>query len=381
MKITFRYFSILAILIMFSCSKSGTKALEKGDYLNAAYQAIYKLQKDIDNSKALEVLPQAYKMAHNELLNQTSKYKKGEIPFGYEAQLENYNALNSLFEKIEACPPCRRVVDAKSYYKERDAALEFAAEERYNYAMSFFNKNTMEAGRIAFQNFEILQKYAPQYKDITQKLPEALDMGSYRVVVEPPKVTSRLYELSNDYFVDRIQEFLNTSRSLNKYVRFYQPSEATTAKLQPDQVVTLEFLDFEVGRITSKSDSRTVTSKDSVKTGSVKIDGKNVDVKSTVKANLTTNEKLVISRGILLLEIIDFKTKKSLLSERLPGEFIWKNSWATYNGDERALSKEQINLTNLKEQLPPPPQDLFVEFCKPIYSQFTSRMKRFYEKY
>ena len=81
------------------------------------------------------------------------------------------------------------------------------------------------------------------------------------------------------------------------------------------------------------------------------------------------------------MEIYDFKTNKSLVKEQLPGEFYWNNSWASFNGDERALNKEELNLTRNREELPPPPQQMFIEFCKPIYDQFTYRIKRFYEKY
>jgi hypothetical protein len=83
----------------------------------------------------------------------------------------------------------------------------------------------------------------------------------------------------------------------------------------------------------------------------------------------------------MLLEIYDFRSNKTLLKEELPGEFTWVNEWASYNGDERALNKEELLLTQRREELPPAPQQLFIEFCKPIYDQFTSRVKRFYDKY
>lgn len=52
-----------------------------------------------------------------------------------------------------------------------------------------------------------------------------------------------------------------------------------------------------------------------------------------------------------------------------------------FNGDERELSPEQMRLTKLKEQVPPPPQDLFIEFTKPIYNQITTKIRDFYKAY
>ena len=55
-------------IMMFSCSKSGKKALEKGDYFTAALQAIERLKKDGANSKAAAVLPDAYDLAEKDMI-------------------------------------------------------------------------------------------------------------------------------------------------------------------------------------------------------------------------------------------------------------------------------------------------------------------------
>ncbi len=168
---------------------------------------------------------------------------------------------------------------------------------------------------------------------------------------------------------------------MNKFIRFYSPEEAKTVKLTPDQVVRLEFIDFVVGETNIQTDRQTVTSKDSVKTGEANVNGKKVPVYGKVNAQIAKSRKAVRSRGILSLEIYDFQTNKVLSREEIPGEYTWVNEWASFNGDERALTNVELNMTKNREQLPPPPQQLFIEFTKPIYDQVTSRIKRFYEKY
>ena len=111
------------------------------------------------------------------------------------------------------------------------------------------------------------------------------------------------------------------------------------------------------------------------------VEGKTVDVFGTVNARISTNKKQVRSYGVMLLQVVDYQTSKVLMTRELPGEFNWFNEWLTYNGDERALTKEQLKQARNKEELPPPPQDLFIEFCKPIYDQFTTEIRRFYSKY
>lgn len=104
-------------------------------------------------------------------------------------------------------------------------------------------------------------------------------------------------------------------------------------------------------------------------------------VYGTVKATLYHFRKTTTSKGVVSFRIVDAKTGALLTAEKLPGEYVWVSEWATFNGDERALSPEQLNLTKLKEQPAPPPQDLFIEFTRPIYDQITGKIREFYKGY
>ena len=104
-------------------------------------------------------------------------------------------------------------------------------------------------------------------------------------------------------------------------------------------------------------------------------------VYGTVKAVLYHYTKTTTSKGIVSFRIIDAKTGALLSVQKMPGEFVWKSEWATFNGDERALSPEQIQLTRQKELPAPAPQELFIEFTRPIYDQITTKLKEFYKGY
>jgi hypothetical protein len=373
-------FLSLCIFII-SCSKSGTKALDKGDYYNAVLQAVDKLKKDVDNEKSSAVLPEAYQYASQELLADITSAKNANQQFRWERVLDDYAKLNNMHDLIAKCTACKRVVSPRSYFKESENARELAAEERYIYASEALKKKTIEGGRDAFNSFETLFQFAPNFKDVRSKMDEALFAGSYHVVVEQPTVNVKAYELSHQYFQDRIDEFLRENKRINKFIRFYSPSEAKAIDLKPDQIVRLEFIDFVVGQTILEKKEKTLTSLDSVKTGTAKIRGVSVDVYDKVKATYYDNRKVVISKGLLSMKIIDFQANKTLKQEEFPGEFTWVNEWASFNGDERALTKEELALTKKREDMPPSPQQLFIEFSKPIYDQFTQRIKRFYDNY
>jgi hypothetical protein len=374
-------FSILSIFI-FSCSRSGKKAFEQGNYYEAVQQATAKLQKDARNESAAETLPQAYSLAIEQFSRDIQATKNSNQQFRWESILDNYLKINELYQKIQECNACRRLVpNAQNFRNEEDEARENAASERYAAGIDLMKLRNRDAAKQAFGHFERLKQFAPNFNDIDARLEESLSAGSIHVVLEPAAVNSRLYQYSNSYFQQRISDFLRTSRKVNKFVRFYSPQEATNVKLSPNQIVKLEFIDFVVGETNTDSNTQTVMSKDSVNVGEATIDGKKVAVRGKVNAQLTKFHRAVRSRGILAMDIVDFQSKNIISHEEIPGEFVWINDWAKYNGDERALSDADKNLCKNTEQLPPPREQLFIEFCKPIYDQFTSRVKRFYDKY
>lgn len=372
---------LTASFIFLSCSKSGTKALDKGDYYNAVLQSVDKLKKDIDNEKSLAVLPEAYSYAKQDLLADINSAKNANQQFRWERVLEDYAKLNKMHDLIARCTACRRAVSPTAYFKEAETTRDLAANERYIYANQMLAKGTMEGGREAFDSFEELFQFAPNFKDTRTKIDEALDAGSYHVVVEQPTINSRTYQLSHEYFQEQIDEFLRENKRINKFIRFYSPTEAKATKLEPDHVVRLEFADFVVGETFIEKKETTLTSVDSVKTGTATVKGEKVDVYAKVKANFYDNKKTVRSKGLLTMEIFDFQNDKLLKKEEFPGEFIWVNEWASFNGDERALTEDELALTKSKEEVPPAPQQLFIEFSRPIYDQFTNRIKRFYDDY
>ncbi|MBA4848845.1 hypothetical protein [Emticicia sp. BO119] len=379
-------FTICAFFTFNSCSKSGTKALEKGNFYEAVLQSTEKLAKDSDNSKSSAVLPEAYRNARNEFLRDIERARNANQQFRWEAVLDYYSKLNTMQRAIDKCTACRRLVTPQSYFREEDEARENAAAERYAVGVDLMKSRTgsipsRESARAAYDHFERIASFAPTYRDVQSRIEDALNIGSFHVVLEQPKINSRLFQYSNEYFQGKIDEFLRTNRRMNKFIRFYSPQEAKSAKLNPDQVVRLEFVDFVVGETNVTNDRLTVVSKDSVKTGEATVNGKKVPVYGKVKANLIRSHKAVRSRGILSLEIYDYQTNKVLSREEIPGEFTWVNDWATYNGDERALSPADKTLAQRREELPPSPQQLFIEFTKPIYDQVTSRIKRFYDRY
>ena len=110
-------------------------------------------------------------------------------------------------------------------------------------------------------------------------------------------------------------------------------------------------------------------------------DGRYEKIYGTVKATLTTFQKTVTSSGLMSMQIVDANTNKILDEEKFPGEFVWEATWGHFNGDERALDTEQLEMTKRKEVPPPSRDEMFSFLSKPIFSRVTTEIRNFYDQF
>ena len=373
------YIPVLFFLLQ-GC-KSAKKSLKRGDYDDSVLRAVEKLKDNPSHSSSLEILKQAYPPALEQHLEEIKLSQSSSDLFKLEQELKSYEGLNNLYRAINQCTPCIKAVDAKSFENEEKAVRNNAANIRYVEGLKLLSDGDRESARKAYEHFERTEAIMPDFREVRKKLDLAYEIASFKVVVEQVTVTSRTYKLSNEYFQDRVDEFLRTNKRLNKFVRFYNPDEATKDNLQPDQVVTLQFDDFIVGQTLIEKNTETVVSKDSVKIGEKTVGRAKIPIYDRVTAKLTQNRKTVHSAGLLDMQIKDFKTQRIINQEKFNGEYNWTCEWANFNGDERALTAAQLRMCKSQELLPPAPQQLFVEFSKPIYDRLTNKLRTFYAKY
>lgn len=378
MKYRLLLWSLAAVIA--ACS-SGKQAFERGDYYEAVMKSVGRLRQNPDHSKSAQTLREAYPLAVDYYLTQAKNEIASNSPYKWKNAIQAYSNLNSLYEQIKACPGCLRVIPSpREFYAEIAPLKEKAAEESYNAGIDALMKGTREDAKRAYYNFVDAQAFVPGYRDVIEYMQKAKFEATVKVILEQIPVPAR-YNLSGGFFQDRVEEYLHQNFTDDGFVKFYTPQEARNLELAvADQILRIQFDDFSVGNMTLKEKEETVT-KDSVKVGETKVDGKVIPVYNTVKAKLTTYRKEIVSTGLLSMVVIDAKTEGVLAHRKFSGEHVWLNTWARFNGDERALSDKQLALTREKEIHPPPPQDLFLEFTKPIYNQLVPALREFYGKY
>lgn len=370
-----RYFIYLSILIV-GCT-TGKNALQKGDYDASVSKAINRLQNAPQNKEAIQVLASAYELSLNQHLREIEEAKMSSDVLRWESIMYDYQQLNQLSNEINSSPAALSVVpNPQKFVAEFNESKFKAAEVRYALGLKLLNEGDKLSARQAYQNFEKAHYLYPNYRDTKKKMDEAYWAAVLKVVVQPVRVNSNYYQLSNQYFQQKVSEWMSAYQH-NKFVLFYDEAQAYKQKIVPDQLMRLQFDDFVVGQTYVKERVEKLK-KDSVKIGESRADG---PIYGTVKATLSIFDKKIASSGLLDMTVIDYASNKVIRQRKLAGTYIWEDQWASYKGDDRALSKQQLAISRRKEIMPPAPSVLFVELTKPIYSQLVSEISSFYNSY
>lgn len=371
---------LIGSLLLLSCS-TGKKALERGDYYDATLQAVNRLRSNPNSKKALSAVKESYPLAIEYFQHKIDYAMNTNSQYKYSETADYYEKMNYLSEEISLCPATLRIFPNVNYYQNELAqARKQAADEQYSAGLMNEKINTRLSWKDAYYNYEQANCFVPGFKDVVQRIENARYNATFKVIVEPINVP-RKYQLTSDFFLNQVIEYLLSNKP-NEFVEYYSPESAQNAGLKyPDQLLRMNFDEFTVGQVYDKETIREY-SRDSIEVGSVSMpDGTKKKVYNTVKAKVTSYRRELISNGVLDVTIIDFPLNNVVSQRKFPGQFIWFTEWGSFNGDERALSREQISFCNRKPLSPPGSQDLFIEFTKPIFDQVTPFLKTFYRKY
>ncbi|MGI9532902.1 hypothetical protein [Lutimonas sp.] len=378
--------SICGILIILSVVVACTTAksqYEKGNYYDSVMRSVEKLRKSPNNKNARETLANAYPQAVNAFMDKLENQDHANVDFQYTKAAGTYRKLNSMYESIQRSPGAQQVIsNPKKYYKTLDRIKPLAADEQFEAGLYQLSMGNRENAKQAYYYFLEADKFVPGYRNVGEKIDESYHRSILHVVANLKPVQSRFYEVSADLFYKQVENTLKQIEN-NEFIRFYSPEEAANNNVQnPDQILEVNFEDFVVGETHTKETIEKME-RDSVVIGEITLDsGRKKEVVGTVNAEVALYRMEVISRGLVNLSITkNGMNDKDIVYQDLPGEFVWFHEWGQFNGDQRALSDEQVVICQNKRITPAPPQQLFVEFTKPIQSQLHNKLISFYKNY
>ncbi|SMO55890.1 hypothetical protein [Solitalea koreensis] len=368
----------LALIVCFIISCSSPKStFDKGNYDKAFQQSISRLQKDPKDKKASAVVREAYHFAQEDHLLTIKQAKLSNDIYRWETVVREYQSLNNMVQLLRHCPAALKLItNFNDYTNEENEARISGAQVRYELGNRALAAGDRQAAKDAYYHFLAANDLSGgDFKDALKLAEDARWAATLKVVVEDIPVRSQKFSLSDAYFREQVGKYLgNLSNQRNAFVAFYPPEEFNKTGLkQPDQILQFAFDEYIVGNTFVKENNFEAKS-DTVVVG--KLEGK--EIKGIVKAKVSIFRKEVSTSGMLNIRMIDPHNNQVINQDQIPGTFVWAYEWGSYRGDERALTKNQREICKRRELLPPPPQDLFLEFTKPIYDQLTNKLKRYY---
>ena len=376
MKKNFLLLLSISALFISACS-SGRSAYQKGDYYKAVIASVERLRQSPSNKRAKENLREAYPSYLRYNQDKINLYLRSAEELKFERVMDYYAEMNKVYDDIMRCPACERNVKAVSYKSQEEENRKNAADARMALGNRLKNNTDRQSLKTAYSHFQRALELRPDYTQARQAMDAVRESLTVHVRVEPIPMHSRMLSLSNEFFENQMQEYFRNA-GISPFIKFH---DAKSAPAQYNHIVEMQFDDFVVGQTFMKETVLDRT-KDSVIIGKMPIKpDSSVNVYGTVRAKMHVMQKSINSGGVLNVRIKDARNGSILYERKFPGSYVWQNQWGYFNGDERALSNEDRNVLRGRDVPPPPPQQLFLEFTKPIYSQVTSFITNAYQGY
>lgn len=367
--------SLTAILLVAAVGcASGRRAYTKGDYLKSVQQAVSRLQQNPSHKQSKDILYFAYPELLKYYGDRINTLKTGSDALRWDKVMDMYGELNGVYDQILRCPAAKKIVEPKSFQKEYSEARRNAADAHYASALQYMNLKDRNSLKTAYGKLGRVLELNPQHPDAAAKRGQLKEDLTIHVFVQPIPMHSQMFSLSNEFFENQLFDYFR--RNSGEFVEFHA---ADYRGAEPDQFLVMRFDDFNVGQtlVQEKNEER----KAQVVISKTKIKDSVVNVYGEVTAKVKLVRKTISSGGLLDVKVVDAQSNAVLSQQKFPGTFVWEDRFGMFVGDERALTDEDKSYTRNRESPNPPPQQLFVEFTKPIFQQVTGFIGNYYRNF
>jgi len=358
---------VLVVALVLSSCTSSTKLLEHGDYDSAINKSIKKLLRDSDNPKEIKVLKKSWQLANDNNLDRINKLKLSGQPDIWKSVNDNYVQLDSRQDRVRRLPDAvlRKINFVREdYSSDLAATLKKAVDFNYKHAKMLLSSGTKEDARTAYNELMFIKEKMPNYMDVNAKLEQAHTMGTNYVLFQienssntvlPKNYEEQILKISISDLNEQWVAFDNYSRKDFQY-DFYIDLLLKEINVSPELI--------QKEKIVDSKDVEDGWEYVLDANGNVMKDSLGNDIKKTkhvtIKAYVTKNDMSKRAQVKGTLDYYDSKSGQLIKTFPITTEFAFEHHFATFEGDEKALSKSSYEL--VKNKPVPFPSDAEIIF-------------------
>ena len=349
---------LLSISFLISCGgrKQLEKAINTGNYNQAITDALKKLETNKDKKRKQDyilMLQDAYYKVVEKDLNTIKHLEKDNNPELFENVFNVYKNLNARQEAIKPVLPLYiNGKEAKFEFSDYSSQISGYRNKTSNYlyekGLDLLESENKEQIRDAHQIYSYIESINPNYEDTRELIQEAHARGTKYVIVTIANQTKQAIPR------DLESDLLNfDTYGLNQFWTVYHASPEQTRAYDLAMQLQLKQIIISPEHVKERQILREQTIVDGKKyvldkKGNVKKDSLGNDIKEDniikVKAKLYELSQQKSSQILGNVIYKDLKTNQVLQSFPVDSGFNFQNIYATYRGDKRALTTEDLQL-------------------------------------
>jgi hypothetical protein len=354
--------SICFLLLLTACNsiKRNQRFLAQGDYDRAIDLAVKKLQKDKTaekNDTHIVLLEEGFKKASEENNRRIAFLKKQNDPSTSKDIYYLYKNLNNRQDLIRPLLPLysqslgrNAKFSLKNYTDDLVKSKQSLMEYLYMEGNNYMNRETVEDYRTAYNVFCEIDELQHNYRDVSQLKQDARFYGTNFVFVNLNNRTGQIIPFHleqellnfNTYGLDDFWTEYHNEREKGLSYNYGIALNFSQMNVSPERLNTFE--EYRSTQIKTDWEYKRNRNGDIIEDENgnpIKID---TYEKVSAVLTITVQNKAVLVGGSVIYR--DLLKRQDLENFPLTTEFIFENAYATYRGDKRALTNEDLILIN-----------------------------------
>jgi hypothetical protein len=357
---------IFILTILLAGCGSSKKQLEKGNYDAAIQKAVKDLRKDPKDTKQIDILNQAYKIANEQDNERVRMLKMEGKPNSWDEIYLVYKALNDRQALVRTLPPLNmngRSIEFPyvDYIQDMVNAKRKAADFYYAHGDELMKSGIKESYRQAFAEYMRAKEYVGDYEGIDNKIQDAKLRGISKVFISiqnssmlkfPKEFEDDLLALDLPRLNSEWVEYSTQNLNENTQYDYYVNVNVKKIMVSPDQSLQRDSV---IKRRIEDGFTYVMDKK-----GNVMKDSLGNDIKQTKYKNLqcalveTIQSKTCRIDGDV--DVIQMNPNKELRKDPIRAESNFENISSRALGDIQALNANQLERT--KTSIVPFPTDI-----------------------